>query len=151
MGCCFSGLKSGAGKKSKQQQQQEQKPQQPRVKRSFARQPSDLNGIGVPAFSEFTLAELKAATDGFSSENVLSESGDKAPNVVYKGQLKNKRLIAVKKFNKNAWPDHKQFAVESLVLLQSINSVLFVSFKFPDFKLFCFDFNNRRKHGELGS
>lgn len=66
---------------------------------------------GVPAFSEFSLAELKTATNNFSSEFIVSESGEKAPNVVYKGRLQNRRWIAVKKFTKLAWPDPKQFAV----------------------------------------
>ncbi|GMI91385.1 brassinosteroid-signaling kinase 1 [Hibiscus trionum] len=51
---------------------------------------------GIPRFSEFSLAELKAATDNFSSDFIVSESGEKAPNVVYK-----------------AWPDPKQFADEA--------------------------------------
>nr|XP_009771504.1 PREDICTED: probable serine/threonine-protein kinase At4g35230 isoform X2 [Nicotiana sylvestris] len=68
---------------------------------------------GVPAFSEFSLAELKTATNNFSSEFIVSESGEKAPNVVYKGRLQNRRWIAVKKFTKLAWPDPKQFADEA--------------------------------------
>lgn len=68
---------------------------------------------GVPVFSEFSLSELKAATNNFSSEFIVSESGEKAPNMVYKGRLQNRRWIAVKKFTKSAWPDPKQFAVLS--------------------------------------
>lgn len=71
---------------------------------------------GVPYFLEFSLAELKAATNNFSSDFIVSESGEKAPNVVYKGRLQNdsnRRLIAIKKFAKLAWPDPKQFAVRS--------------------------------------
>ncbi|GAB4838611.1 Serine/threonine-protein kinase bsk1 [Ancistrocladus abbreviatus] len=67
----------------------------------------------VPAFSEFSFADLKAATNNFSSDFIVSESGEKAPNVVYKGRLKNQRWIAVKKFTKLAWPDPKQFAEEA--------------------------------------
>lgn len=69
------------------------------------------DGGGVPVFSEYSLADLKAATNNFSSEFIVSESGEKAPNVVYKGRLQNRRWIAVKKFSKMAWPDPKQFAV----------------------------------------
>ncbi|KVI07735.1 Protein kinase, catalytic domain-containing protein [Cynara cardunculus var. scolymus] len=68
---------------------------------------------GVPVFSEYSLADLKAATNTFSSEFIVSESGEKAPNVVYKGRLQNRRWIAVKKFSKMAWPDPKQFADEA--------------------------------------
>jgi hypothetical protein len=77
--------------------------------------PDRANGGGgdVPAFAEFTLAELRAATGGFAAENIVSESGEKAPNLVYRGQLKGPggATIAVKKFAKLAWPDPKQFAV----------------------------------------
>ena len=69
---------------------------------------------GAPGFAEFSLADLKAATNNFSSEFIVSESGEKAPNVVYKGRLQNqnnRRSIAVKKFTKLAWPDPQQFAV----------------------------------------
>ncbi|KAE8808401.1 putative serine/threonine-protein kinase [Hordeum vulgare] len=68
-------------------------------------------------FKEFSLAELRAATGGFAAENIVSESGDKAPNFVYRGRLQQQQgqgrrdAIAVKKFAKMAWPDPKQFAV----------------------------------------
>ncbi|VAI24759.1 unnamed protein product [Triticum turgidum subsp. durum] len=71
-------------------------------------------------FAEFSLAELRAATGGFAPENIVSESGDKAPNFVYRGRLQQgqgqgpRRAIAVKKFGKMAWPDPKQFAVGRL-------------------------------------
>lgn len=65
-----------------------------------------------PCFKEYKLDELKAATDGFSVENVVSEHGEKAPNVVYKGKLGDgDRFIAIKRFNKSAWPDTRQFLV----------------------------------------
>ncbi|KAG2698197.1 hypothetical protein I3843_07G138300 [Carya illinoinensis] len=74
--------------------------------------------VGVPGFSEFSLADLRAATNNFSSDHIVSESGEKAPNVVYKGRLQSqnqnhRRWIAVKKFTKLAWPDPKQFAEEA--------------------------------------
>jgi BR-signaling kinase len=66
----------------------------------------------VPPLREFSLAELRAATAGFAPDNIVSESGDKAPNFVYRGRLEpSRRAIAVKKFAKMAWPDPKQFAV----------------------------------------
>ncbi|CAN8229318.1 unnamed protein product [Cochlearia groenlandica] len=71
-------------------------------------------GGGVtPSFSEFSYSDLKSATNNFSSDNIVSESGEKAPNLVYKGRLQNRRWIAVKKFTKMAWPDPKQFAEEA--------------------------------------
>lgn len=67
----------------------------------------------MPRFREFSWEELKAATDGFSPENIVSDHGEKAPNVVYKGLLENKSWIAVKRFNKSAWPDSRQFLDEA--------------------------------------
>jgi hypothetical protein len=64
-----------------------------------------------PTFREFTLEQLKNATSGFAVENIVSEHGEKAPNVVYKGKLENQMRIAVKRFNRNAWPDTRQFLV----------------------------------------
>ncbi|KAL5713856.1 non-specific serine/threonine protein kinase [Ranunculus cassubicifolius] len=71
------------------------------------------SGGGIPLFSEFSLADLKSATNSFSSDYIVSESGEKAPNLVYKGRLQNRRWIAIKKFQKTAWPDPKQFAEEA--------------------------------------
>ncbi|KAK4794218.1 hypothetical protein SAY86_012212 [Trapa natans] len=66
------------------------------------------------AFSEFSLADLRAATNNFSSELIVSEGGEKSPNVVYKGRLQSsRRWIAVKKFTKLDWPDPKQFSEEA--------------------------------------
>ncbi|KAL7238378.1 hypothetical protein ACSBR2_004474 [Camellia fascicularis] len=67
----------------------------------------------VPAFKEYGLAELRAATNGFSSELIVSESGEKAPNVVYRGKLKNNRFVAIKRFSKQSWPDPQPFVVEA--------------------------------------
>uniref|UniRef100_A0A0C9S2I1 non-specific serine/threonine protein kinase n=1 Tax=Wollemia nobilis TaxID=56998 RepID=A0A0C9S2I1_9CONI len=67
----------------------------------------------VPSFREFTLSELRVATGGFSSENIVSESGEKAPNTVFKGRLENNRWVAVKRFPKQCWPDARQFAAEA--------------------------------------
>lgn len=65
----------------------------------------------VPAFREYSLESLKTATKGFSPELIVSESGEKAPNFVYKGKLDQNRIIAVKRFPKTAWPDAKGFSV----------------------------------------
>ncbi|KAJ7951133.1 Kinase family protein [Quillaja saponaria] len=76
----------------------------------------------LPTFQEFTLEQLKNATSGFAVENIVSEHGEKAPNVVYKGKLENQMRIAVKHFNRNAWPDARQFLVNTLYPL----NVLFI-------------------------
>uniref|UniRef100_A0A2P2KJA1 non-specific serine/threonine protein kinase n=1 Tax=Rhizophora mucronata TaxID=61149 RepID=A0A2P2KJA1_RHIMU len=66
-----------------------------------------------PAFREFTFEQLRNATSGFAVENIVSEHGEKAPNVVYKGKLENQTRIAVKRFNRTAWPDARQFMEEA--------------------------------------
>ncbi|THG08376.1 hypothetical protein TEA_012749 [Camellia sinensis var. sinensis] len=67
----------------------------------------------LPAYREFTLEQLKNATSGFAVEDIVSENGEKAPNVVYKGKLENQQRIAVKHFKKIACPNVKQFLEEA--------------------------------------
>lgn len=80
---------------------------------------SDLENGGkddknaLPVFTEFSLEELKASTNGFSYDNIVSEHGEKAPNVVYKAHLENDKWVAVKRFNRMAWPDSRQFIEEA--------------------------------------
>ncbi|KAL0314445.1 UNVERIFIED_CONTAM: Serine/threonine-protein kinase BSK1 [Sesamum angustifolium] len=104
MGCCGSKEHlPRSGQKDQLQQQQQY----------GHRRSSSVNAASTGGFAEFSLAELKSATNSFSSDNIVSESGEKAPNVVYEGRLQNQRWIAVKKFTKMAWPDPKQFAEEA--------------------------------------
>ncbi|KAJ9173611.1 hypothetical protein P3X46_016728 [Hevea brasiliensis] len=74
-----------------------------------------------PSFIEYTIETLKMATSGFAVENIVSEHGEKAPNVVYKGKLENQRRIAVKRFNRSAWPDARQFLEEARAVGQLRN------------------------------
>ncbi|PSR91495.1 Serine/threonine-protein kinase [Actinidia chinensis var. chinensis] len=67
----------------------------------------------LPAFCDYTIEQLRMATSGFAVENIVSEHGEKAPNVVYKGKLENQKRIAVKRFNRSAWPDTRQFLEEA--------------------------------------
>lgn len=67
----------------------------------------------LPSFTEFSFDQLRAATSGFSTDSIVSEHGVKAPNVVYKGRLEDGRWIAVKRFNRSAWPDTRQFLEEA--------------------------------------
>ncbi|CAL0312261.1 unnamed protein product [Lupinus luteus] len=67
----------------------------------------------IPAFKEYSLNDLRRATNEFSTGNIVSESGEKAPNVVYKGKLENNQLVAVKRFSKLSWPDAQQFTAEA--------------------------------------
>ncbi|EPS66661.1 hypothetical protein M569_08114, partial [Genlisea aurea] len=78
----------------------------------------------LPLFREFSFEQLRIATSGFAPENILSEHGEKAPNVVYKGKLENQRRIAVKRFNRSAWPDVRQFMEEARVVGQLRNQRL---------------------------
>ncbi|KAH6755079.1 BR-signaling kinase 2 [Perilla frutescens var. hirtella] len=67
----------------------------------------------VPAFKEFGLAELRSATNSFSNDLIVSESGEKAPNVVYRGKLRSNKIVAIKRFSKQSWPDPQQFVAEA--------------------------------------
>ncbi|KAK8944487.1 putative serine/threonine-protein kinase [Platanthera zijinensis] len=67
----------------------------------------------IPPFREFSFEQLRIATSGFAAENIVSEHGEKAPNVVYKGKIEALRRIAVKRFNRSAWPDPRQFLEEA--------------------------------------
>ncbi|XP_054823179.1 serine/threonine-protein kinase BSK2 isoform X2 [Prosopis cineraria] len=84
-----------------------------------ANKPDPANGddfdqeCHVPAFKEFGLNELRRASNEFSTNYIVSESGEKAPNVVYKGKLENNRLVAIKRFSKQSWPDAQQFMAEA--------------------------------------
>ncbi|KAK1642806.1 hypothetical protein QYE76_060611 [Lolium multiflorum] len=72
------------------------------------------DGSGVPVFAEYSLDELRAATDGFAPDRIVSEHGEKAPNVVYRGTLfSSGRTVAIKRFGRSAWPDSRQFVEEA--------------------------------------
>jgi hypothetical protein len=121
MGCCGSSLRAGTHPEKKPRGQAAgAASHRPSVllNQHQAPPPTAARAVGgreVPALAEFSLAELRAATGGFAPENIVSESGEKAPNLVYKGCLDASRhAIAVKKFTKMAWPDPKQFAVRLL-------------------------------------
>ncbi|KAE8712878.1 putative serine/threonine-protein kinase [Hibiscus syriacus] len=75
----------------------------------------------LPAFHEYSIETLKMATSGFSMENIVSEHGEKAPNVVYRGKLENQSRIAVKRLNRSAWPDARQFLEEAKAVGQLRN------------------------------
>ncbi|KAG6478963.1 hypothetical protein ZIOFF_062411 [Zingiber officinale] len=71
------------------------------------------NGDSV-GFSEFRLDELRAATEGFSSDHIVSEHGQKVSNVMYLGRFfLRDGDVAIKRFNKFAWPDARQFLEEA--------------------------------------
>lgn len=76
----------------------------------------EMSEVGdLPTFREYTVDQLRQATSGFAMENIVSEHGEKAPNVVYKGKLENQVRIAVKRFNRSAWPDARQFLVSKIM------------------------------------
>ncbi|KAG0473647.1 hypothetical protein HPP92_015504 [Vanilla planifolia] len=78
---------------------------------------SDGDGRGrskLPPFTQFSLAELRAATDGFSTQCIVSEYGEKGANVVYRGQLLGANCtVAVKRFKIADWPDARLFLEEA--------------------------------------
>ncbi|KAK9053144.1 hypothetical protein SSX86_029774 [Deinandra increscens subsp. villosa] len=78
-------------------------------------------GGDLPSFCVFSIDQLKSATLGFSMENIVSEHGEKAPNVVYKGELHNQKWVAIKRFERSAWPDSMQFLEEARAVGQLRN------------------------------
>ncbi|RWV91603.1 hypothetical protein GW17_00046101 [Ensete ventricosum] len=115
MGSCWSYFRQESHPAEKRSYQSQ--PQHRRLSLSLNQAAPEGGGRNVPPFAQFSFPELKAATDGFSPQNIVSESGDKAPNVIYKGRLQNRRRIVVKKFTRTAWPDPKQFAYDVIVLV----------------------------------
>ncbi|THG18065.1 hypothetical protein TEA_019459 [Camellia sinensis var. sinensis] len=113
MGCCESTLLAETHPEKDNHHHHHQQPPQSTNPPFVHPPPSGGPDTGVPSFSEFSFSDLKAATNNFSPEYIVSESGERAPNLVYKGRLQNRRWIAVKKFTKLAWPDPKQFAEEA--------------------------------------
>ena len=115
MGCCYSSILAETHpEKDHKKTHQQQHALNPSG--SIVLDPA----TGIPSFCEFSFPDLKTATNNFSPDNIVSESGEKASNLVYKGRLQNRRWIAVKKFTKMAWPDPKQFAVSIKCLALSL-------------------------------
>ncbi|KAH7669140.1 Non-specific serine/threonine protein kinase protein [Dioscorea alata] len=72
--------------------------------------PPETPDEGTMPFPQYTFAELRAATDEFSLQNVLSRLiGDEFPSFVHRGRLHGGQQIAVKRFCKDAWPDAEEF------------------------------------------
>ncbi|KAH7669130.1 Non-specific serine/threonine protein kinase protein [Dioscorea alata] len=69
---------------------------------------------GTTPFRQYSLAEIMAATDGFSWDNIIAKGGGTIPNYVFRGRLPETQQIAVKRFSKNAWPDVEQFRKEAI-------------------------------------
>ncbi|CAL5001562.1 unnamed protein product [Urochloa decumbens] len=67
------------------------------------------------SFTLFTKEELEEATDKFDERNVLGKGGN---GTVYKGTLRDKRLVAIKKCKLISERQEKEFAKEMLILSQ---------------------------------
>ncbi|RLM61209.1 putative LRR receptor-like serine/threonine-protein kinase [Panicum miliaceum] len=77
-------------------------------RRRVAQQQEELyNMVGRP--NVFSNAELKLATDNFSSQNILGEGGY---GPVYKGKLPDGRIIAVKQLSQTSHQGKSQFVTE---------------------------------------
>lgn len=77
-------------------------------RRRVAQQQEELyNMVGRP--NVFSNAELKLATDSFSSQNILGEGGY---GPVYKGKLPDGRVIAVKQLSQTSHQGKSQFMTE---------------------------------------
>ncbi|CAN6711065.1 unnamed protein product [Malus baccata var. baccata] len=72
--------------------------------------------VKLPKLSQKTL-KIKINKHAVSVEYTVSEQGEKSPNVDYKGKLEYQKRIAVKRFNRMAWPDAQQFLQEEARLV----------------------------------
>ncbi|CAN1162509.1 Inactive protein kinase SELMODRAFT_444075 [Linum perenne] len=76
---------------------------------------------------KFTLSEMEAATDGFSSQNLLAEGGH---GMVYRGKLSDGQAVAVKKYKAVTAQSASEFCseVEVLSCAQHRNLVMLVGY-----------------------
>ncbi|CAM0878998.1 unnamed protein product [Alopecurus aequalis] len=105
-----------------------------RKKRKRARTSSDLmrSGSSMSSYSKdlemgsahiFTFEELEEATDGF---NASRELGDGGFGTVYKGKLKDGRVVAVKRLYKNNYKRVEQFLNEVDILSRLLHQNLVI-------------------------
>ncbi|XP_039161360.1 serine/threonine-protein kinase BSK6 isoform X2 [Eucalyptus grandis] len=70
-----------------------------------------------PSFTEFRFEQLEAATGRFSPENVVRDPGrgrlGGPSDAVYRGELEDGRSVAVKRYERGAWPDPQYFLEEA--------------------------------------
>ncbi|CAM0879001.1 unnamed protein product [Alopecurus aequalis] len=104
-------------------------------KRKHARTSSDLmrSGSSMSSYSKdlemegsphiFTFEELEEATDGF---NASRELGDGGFGTVYKGKLKDGRVVAVKRLYKNNYKRVEQFLNEVDILSRLLHQNLVI-------------------------
>ncbi|XP_044488838.1 cysteine-rich receptor-like protein kinase 19 [Mangifera indica] len=86
----------------------------------------DFNS-NIPSLTAYTLAEIEAATNGFSIENKLGQGGY---GPVYKGILPNGEVIAAKKLSKTSTQGFEEFKNEVMLTakLQHLNLVRVLGF-----------------------
>ncbi|XP_010515510.1 PREDICTED: probable inactive receptor-like kinase SSP isoform X2 [Camelina sativa] len=91
----------------------QQQPQTQHVERKNDEVKNDEGFVNWP-FTEFFLSDLTMATKNFSSDEIISESAEESPNVVYRGHLsENLGFVAIKRFKNTPWPDHEDLEVEA--------------------------------------
>ncbi|KAG8067616.1 hypothetical protein GUJ93_ZPchr0005g14826 [Zizania palustris] len=90
-------------------------------RRTTAQQKELYNLVGRP--DVFSYAELKLATNNFSSQNILGEGGY---GPVYKGKLPDGRVIAVKQLSQSSHQGKSEFVteVETISVVQHRNNSL---------------------------
>ncbi|XP_044490018.1 cysteine-rich receptor-like protein kinase 25 [Mangifera indica] len=87
----------------------------------------EIFNSNIPSLTEYTLAEIEAATNGFSIENKLGQGGY---GPVYKGILPNGEVIAAKKLSKTSTQGFEEFKNEVMLTakLQHVNLVRVLGF-----------------------
>ena len=70
-------------------------------------------GGSDPQITKFSISDLNKATENFCLKNIVSGNGGEISDIVYKGSLRNRGFIAVKKFMNMAWSDPNRFVEEA--------------------------------------
>ncbi|XP_062080491.1 serine/threonine-protein kinase BSK5-like [Humulus lupulus] len=68
---------------------------------------------GVVGLRRVLRIGMPMAEEEVGVRSYVSEHGEKAPNVVYKGKVDDDFYIAMKRFNRSTWPDAHQFMEEA--------------------------------------
>ncbi|KAI3790771.1 hypothetical protein L2E82_04062 [Cichorium intybus] len=84
-------------------------------------------GMSIVEFMEYDFGMVRAATDDFSEENKIGQGGFGS---VYKGELEDGRLIAVKRLSRDSGQGEREFKNEALLVskLHHRNLVVLLGF-----------------------
>ena len=74
-----------------------------------------MGGIGVGSMNIFHVGELEEATEKYAEDKILGRGGN---GIVYKGNLPDNRVVAIKKSQRLDQGQREQFINEMVILTQ---------------------------------